>query len=757
MAHDHNQSASGCMGQMPHFLSFSTDSGDRQTDFEVVRYEELLNMFPEPKPAGRLDAGLLPNGKAYAPKSFSREQYLLFPSKLSYILYFTHHYFSRENLQSDSTFRSMLVNQRILPLERLIQAPRLKFVSATQEEVAQALVHSNILCIEDIGGGVRGVCRRDRFPSGESWASISTPVASSVYPTVLDGQFPVRISEVNSECVVDEQLHMKNQFPIDVIPSEHPLHGVHRTDAPVATANSACLPSDMLPMLTPTTTLQAISTTEAVPSNAANCPNLALPNTRATDSTMPGFQSEVTARSPDNFSSGPQQSLVFDPTSVVFNSSLCGMQNCNANLSASIHQVPEIPNVPVLPVRQPQTFGHYFINPSGHVSGGYPPAFIHGSPGGSPANYAVATALTSPQMASAPTFGGNLYTSHSSQFAPFGTHQPNAAFAAVCAAMTQQQQHAYIHTNLPSTVHPQTHPFPSAAAVQSAFPFYYTPQSVHLAHLQRPPTQRFHHGPVYPLQTYSYQTAALMDNSSQVTPETLGEFGKPDGVMTYQNAHQMTTTGVAYPLLLQTQIPFTSATHSSYNSISVDSRLVAATAGMHIQRPIPPARRGVNAFGLGSWPMVITTTCNSTAFGGNLALGAGAQCNTDPVETSTDHIDAKSTKNVKPADAGDSLLHTGTLVESDGIVTASSPSNGHKVDRTVETANVPDSQGDTPYDGVTKEKPTKVISADDSEDSASSGIGEMHSVCSSSTCDACAVSCKLVSLKPKAEGYPMNS
>ncbi|KAF5397843.1 hypothetical protein PHET_09040 [Paragonimus heterotremus] len=752
MARDHDQSASGCMGQMPHFLSFPTDLGDRQTDFEVVRYEELLNMFPEPKPTGRLDAGLLPNGKAYAPKSFSREQYLLFSSKLSYILYFTHHYFSRENLQSDSTFRSMLVNQRILPLEKLIQAPRLKFVSATQEEVAQALVHSNILCVEDMGGGVRGVCRRDHFPSGESWASISAPVvASSVYPTVLDSQFPVRVSEGNSESVMNDQLRVKNQFSIDFAPSDHPLHGVHRTDAPIAAANSASLPSDMFPMILPTTTSQVVSTTEMVPSTAA-----ALPNTRATDSPVPGFQGEMMARTPDSFSSGPQQPLVFDPTSVVFNSSLCGMQNCNTNLSAGIHQVPELPNVPMLPVRQPQTFGHYFVNPSGHVSGAYPPAFIQGSPGGSPANYAVATALNSPQMASAPTFGGNLYTSHSNQFAPFGAHQPNAAFAAVCAAMTQQQ-HAYIHTNLPSNMHPQTHPFPSAAAVQSAFPFYYTPQSVHLAHLQRPPTQRFPHGPVYPIQAYSYQTAALMDNSAQVTPETLGEFGKPDGVMTYQNAHQMGTTGVAYPLLLQTQIPFTSTNHSSYNSISVDSRLAAAAAGMHIQRPLPPARRGLNAFGLAPWPMVITTTCSSIAFGGNSVAGASTQCNTDPVETSADHMDAKSTKNVKLTDASDPLPHTNTSVESDAVVATSSPSHEHKIDRTAETSDVPDSHGDTPYENVPKEKTTKITSADDSEDSASSGIGEMHSVCSSSTCDACAVSCKLVSLKSKAEGYPMSS
>ncbi|CAH8446047.1 unnamed protein product [Heterobilharzia americana] len=135
-----------------------------EKDYQIVTYEELEKLLPEPKPTGRVELGLLPNGCAYAPKTASRENYLLFASKYSYILYFTHHYFSRENLCRDQTFLNMLVDRLILPIEKLIKAPRLAALNTTHEEVEQALLGSKIVCVEDMNAGMRGVRRIDGYP-----------------------------------------------------------------------------------------------------------------------------------------------------------------------------------------------------------------------------------------------------------------------------------------------------------------------------------------------------------------------------------------------------------------------------------------------------------------------------------------------------------------------------------------------------------------------------------------------------------------
>lgn len=58
-------------------------------DYQVVTYEELEKLLPDPKPTTRVELGILPDGSAYAPKTATRENYLLFPSKANYILYFT--------------------------------------------------------------------------------------------------------------------------------------------------------------------------------------------------------------------------------------------------------------------------------------------------------------------------------------------------------------------------------------------------------------------------------------------------------------------------------------------------------------------------------------------------------------------------------------------------------------------------------------------------------------------------------------------
>ncbi|CAL8078713.1 unnamed protein product [Calicophoron daubneyi] len=157
-----------------------TDAQER--DYQIITYDELEKMLPEPKPAGRIELGMLPNGSAYAPKTATRENYLLFPSKFSYILYFTHHYFSRENLSRDHTFLNMLVNRLVLPLDKLIKAPRLAALSTTLEEIEQALEKSKIVCLEDMGGGVRGVRRIDGYPAFALAEELTPPFRPQLDP-----------------------------------------------------------------------------------------------------------------------------------------------------------------------------------------------------------------------------------------------------------------------------------------------------------------------------------------------------------------------------------------------------------------------------------------------------------------------------------------------------------------------------------------------------------------------------------------------
>lgn len=73
----------------------------------------------------------------------------------------SHHYFSRENLCRDQTFLNMLVDRLILPIEKLVKAPRLAALNTTHEEVEKALLGSKIVCVEDMNAGMRGVRRID--------------------------------------------------------------------------------------------------------------------------------------------------------------------------------------------------------------------------------------------------------------------------------------------------------------------------------------------------------------------------------------------------------------------------------------------------------------------------------------------------------------------------------------------------------------------------------------------------------------------
>ncbi|VDM04095.1 unnamed protein product, partial [Schistocephalus solidus] len=63
-------------------------SPNTEKDFRIITWEELRHLFPKPGPEGRVESGLLSDGRAYAQKTAKRDNYFLFPSKSAYILYF---------------------------------------------------------------------------------------------------------------------------------------------------------------------------------------------------------------------------------------------------------------------------------------------------------------------------------------------------------------------------------------------------------------------------------------------------------------------------------------------------------------------------------------------------------------------------------------------------------------------------------------------------------------------------------------------
>lgn len=71
------------------YLTYYNSYDVNERDYQIITYKELEKLLPDPKPTGRVELGILPNGCAYAPKTATKENYLLFPSKLNYILYFT--------------------------------------------------------------------------------------------------------------------------------------------------------------------------------------------------------------------------------------------------------------------------------------------------------------------------------------------------------------------------------------------------------------------------------------------------------------------------------------------------------------------------------------------------------------------------------------------------------------------------------------------------------------------------------------------
>lgn len=72
--------------RLPSTPSLASDS---DMDFKIVSWEELKGLLPGALSEGRVESGLLPDGRAFAPKTARKDNYFLFPSKSAYIIYYT--------------------------------------------------------------------------------------------------------------------------------------------------------------------------------------------------------------------------------------------------------------------------------------------------------------------------------------------------------------------------------------------------------------------------------------------------------------------------------------------------------------------------------------------------------------------------------------------------------------------------------------------------------------------------------------------
>ncbi|VUZ44922.1 unnamed protein product [Hymenolepis diminuta] len=155
----------------PNALNFAP-SPPANEPFTYVSLDDLKALLPPDQQDEKIETGLLPDGRAYAPRSARRDRYCLFTGKIPYILYFTQYYFSRENIDRDGIFRGLMDDNYSIPLEQVIKAPRLASVNTTTEELKTAIeTGSDLLVIVSSPDGISSLKRKDNYPGPSSGAS----------------------------------------------------------------------------------------------------------------------------------------------------------------------------------------------------------------------------------------------------------------------------------------------------------------------------------------------------------------------------------------------------------------------------------------------------------------------------------------------------------------------------------------------------------------------------------------------------------
>lgn len=707
-----------------------------EKDYQIVTYEELEKLLPEPKPSGRVELGLLPNGCAYAPKTASRENYLLFASKYSYILYFTHHYFSRENLCRDQTFLNMLVDRLILPIEKLVKAPRLAALNTTHEEVEKALLGSKIVCVEDMNAGMRGVRRIDGYPGLSTNPDISinmqpdnglSTFASSQNLTSLIGSFslqpphlPDQPITISPQSVAVLRTAGSDKFRSDgVIRSGHMnpetskelLQTSTLIQTPVTT-NVCIAPAShqmSIPLLLPLCGMENCSNIHI------ECAGTGGPSVVPCRNTAPWIFERPTKQ----YNPYSRVAHVIVPQSI--NQPNSTNYNKNQPFGWDCHQRPHLPaanstHSSVVPIRRQTHLPNYYIRQTGNVIESYSVPFPipQTSNTHQPFNLAVAAALASMSTNTSnnihsnhygnqPQYFPNQLLTNSSNISPIGANQQRPSNALLnhlqaVAAMSAvaQQSNATPYFQNPVS---QTNPFHIPTPVP--LPVYYTASQLSLQSSgAQNPLQRLQQN-VYPMQSYGYQTvqnAPVSESSDNLSSDSRCGLMVP-------NPPQH-TNNLIYPILLQPPVHIQHKLPTHMNG-----------TGWQGHNPGQSIRGTLNSLSLTPIPINLTVinTNGSTSVANNTMLKElptfpDIRGNLDN-NTTADNMVTDATINVSLAsenqsDSGSSLLPG--LISSTGNSTCAAidDNQSHKLSKQVE-------------------KITSPGSVHDSEDSVSSGIGDM--------------------------------
>ncbi|KAA0186900.1 hypothetical protein FBUS_06664, partial [Fasciolopsis buskii] len=701
-----------------------------------------------------------------------------------------HHYFSRENLSRDVPLLSRMIDRMILPLDELVKAPRLIALSTTPEEVQQALIKSKIVCVEELGNGLRGVRRIDGFPAVSTpndVCSMRTVTVTKTEPTVntvatvsnVASHFQTATTAQSSNLSNDDErllatsladlsfTNRTTKFPVYTYPSlEQPVSQNSTLISPNSTlgvmvsGSTRLSPNQSISCSSSQPTLSVVggqsSTTYENPTTSAAVSNGSVCSSRPTSAIWPQAGFSVSPNRSSLLGAGINQSM--DSPSIASNnhSSILGFPSrppYGPGVPTGGLQSPEIQPISVLPMRQQTTLPPYLLSQPAHCSTAFPASlpFCQMCYSKSPMNMTVAAAMgnTHQQLSQAhlspkPQFPGQIFHGQGNQVPSLNAHQANVALAAansyhaaVAALAAAAQQHvapAYFNTPMASNIHSQMQHMQQS--VQSPLPVYYTAQPLSLpTHFQRHPMPRFPHGSVYHVQGYQQpnQNTAL-HNPVQQASEIPGTHSKEVSPYSTMGGGPQVATTIAYPFLFQPHVHLPQANQTSSNNHSM---IPNPTAGLHFQYPQQSTTRQppVNAYGLTSLGLTVVNSPTSV-------LLPAQSVSDDTVSASVEYqekVHPGTTPGIQ-SDATDLVAYNTSPSVSTAETVSSSTETSVPASELVYASSAKEMgtthdevDQNTELEGeLTANKPGTPA---DSEDSASSGIGEMNSAGSSGPID----------------------
>ncbi|CAH8442486.1 unnamed protein product [Schistosoma margrebowiei] len=151
------------LGSSNHDLADLTESAVNKNDLSNPSSTQPRSDDAPTRPIKADDVIIVEDRVFFVPKNVNRTKFLKFLSKLDYIKHHVEYYFSESNLQRDSHLRAILTaNQDVCPLSELLQFNRLRWVSATESELLDAVSSSNVLLVvlspDGSPAGITRVC-----------------------------------------------------------------------------------------------------------------------------------------------------------------------------------------------------------------------------------------------------------------------------------------------------------------------------------------------------------------------------------------------------------------------------------------------------------------------------------------------------------------------------------------------------------------------------------------------------------------------